>query len=120
MKPILADYFPKRTSVPADWTTASVTELCSVSRCLAPAPEDWVEHWRHNDMGFYNTRRNALSVLPPGAADFSLFAYSVLPVRYSKDRTEPFEIVGEGVEPLPAGFISLGFDVANKTLTPFF
>jgi len=110
----------KRTSVPADWTAASVIELCSVSPCLAPAPEDWVEHWLHNEIGFFNTRRDALSVPPSGAADFSLFAYRLLPLRYLKDRTEPFEVLAESVEPLPADFVSLGFDVVNKTVTPFF
>jgi hypothetical protein len=71
-------------------------------------------------MGFFNTRRDALAVLSPGAADFSLFAYRLLPVRYSNDRTEPFEIANDGVEPLPADFAPLGFDVANTGVTPFF
>jgi hypothetical protein len=121
LKPILIGYFPKRTTVPAGWSIASfVTELCSVSTCLTPAPKNWVEHWRYNDMGFFKTCADALLVLPPQASDFSLFAYRLLPLRFSKDRTEPFEIIAEDVESLPAGFASLGFDVVNKTLAPFF
>jgi hypothetical protein len=118
---ILIGYFPRRTNVPADWSySANVDELCSVSHCLNAAPENWVEHWIHNDLGCFNTRQDALSILPPDASGFSLFAYRLLPVRYLKDQTEPFEVAAQSAEPLPSGFVSLGFDVVNKTFSAFF
>ena len=57
----LIGYFPRETGIPADCPGGSpnVTEVCSVSNCLNPAPEDWVEHWRHNELGFYNTPSDA-------------------------------------------------------------
>jgi hypothetical protein len=118
---LLIGYLLKRTTVPGGWSIASlVSELCSVSTCLAPAPEDWVKHFSYNDLGFFKTCADALSVLPRQASDFSLFAYRLLPLRFSEDRVEPFEIVAEGVEPLAASFVSLGFDVINRTVPPFF
>jgi hypothetical protein len=119
--PLLIGYFPRRSDLPAKWSlSTNVAELCSVSHCLNPAPENWVEHWRHNDLGFFNTRQDALAILPPDAAGFSLFAYRLLPIRYLKDQEQPVEITAQNVEPLPPSFISLGFDVVNKTLSAFF
>ena len=89
-------YFPRRTNLPVGLSlSANVDELCSVSECLNPAPENWVEHWRHNDLGFFNTCQDALSILPPDVSGFSLFAYRLLPVRYLKDQTEPIEIAAQ-------------------------
>jgi hypothetical protein len=118
----LIGYFPKQTGVPEGWLipSSNVAEVCSVSNCVNPAPEGWVEHWRHNDLGFYNTPGDAWSIVPVGASNFRLFAYRLLPIRYRQGRAEPFEIVVPVIKPLADGFVSLGFDVANKTLTPFF
>ncbi len=120
--PILIGYFPKRTEVPPDWDVRAkiVTEICSVSGCLAEAPEDWIQRWRHNDLGFYNTRADALSIVPPGATDFHLFAYRLLPIRYSKEGEVPFLVETPEIESLPQDFISMGFDVATKHFGPFF
>jgi hypothetical protein len=118
---VLVGYFPRRTNLPAGLSfSTNVDELCSVSDCLKAAPENWVEHWRHNDLGFFNTCQDALSILPPDASGFSLFAYRLLPIRYLKDQAEPIEIAAQSAEPLPPGFVSLGFDVVNKTFSAFF
>lgn len=119
--PLLIGYFPHRTDLPAGLSfSTNVDELCSVSHCLNPAPENWVEYWCHNDLGFFNTRQDALSILPLDATGFSLFAYRLLPVRYLKDQAQPIEIAAQSAEPLPPSFVSLGFDVVNKTFSAFF
>jgi hypothetical protein len=41
-------------------------------------------------------------------------------MRFLQDREEPLEIDVQNVEPLPASFVSLGFDVVNKTFSAFF
>ena len=120
MSPILVGYFAKPTKVPKDWTPSSVSEMCSVSNCLNPAPEGWVEYWRHNDLGFFDTREAAWSILPEGAKDFRLFAYRLLPVRYVQEKAEPFELALGNVAALTPEFTSLGFDVVNKTYSAFF
>ncbi len=117
----MVGYFPHRTNLPTGLSfPTNVTELCSVSHCLNPAPENWVEHWRHNDLGFFNTRQDALSILTRDATGFSLFAYRLLPIRYLKDQAQRFEIMDQDDDPLPPSFISLGFDVVNKTFSAFF
>ena len=71
-------------------------------------------------LGSITLGRIAWSILPRGGQGFELFAYRLLPIRYSKEGEVAFEIAAPNVEPLPPGFVTLGFDVANKPFSPFF
>jgi len=120
----LLGYFPKRTGVPAGWSTsatsAHVTEICSVSDCVAASPEGWIDHWLHNEGGFFSTWVDAQSVLPSGSDGFAIFAYRLLPVEFANGMTKRLAIGDLAVEPLPPGFESLGFDVVSRTCSAFF
>jgi hypothetical protein len=114
-------YFPKRTALPPDWAhPPHVCELCSVSTCLAPAPAEWIQHWRHNDLGFFNTIADAESVVPSGAAGYSLFAYRLLPFLFSAGRQAALSLPPLTPEPLPPTYVSLGFDAVSKSLSSYF
>lgn len=68
-KPHFVGYLPKRTG-DADKTLApfGVINVASVSNCISSAPDDWVEHWKHNHEGFYDTEERAMSILPSSDA----------------------------------------------------
>lgn len=128
----LLGYLPKRRTPAPEWVlNPTVKEICSVSECIAPAPRGWAEHWIHNDFGLFNTVQEALSIVPSGDERYALYAFKILPVRFSKGAEALLTIdlplhEGEHLfhpvdpQPLPAQFASLGFDVASNTLTPFF
>jgi len=117
----LIGYFPKNVAVPAGWSASThVTEVCSVSDCVNSAPSGWIDHWLHNEWGFFNTRMDARLVVPSGADGFTLFAYRLLPSRFLHGQTERLEIKELPVEPLAAAFVSLGFDVVNKVVSAYF
>ncbi len=117
----LVGYFPKHTAVPADWCgPPHVAEICSVSDCVSAAPSGWIDHWLHNDWGFFNTPTDAELVIPPGSRGFTIFAYRLLPVRFVRGRSESLAIGELAVEPLSAAFVSLGFDAVNKVYSAFF
>jgi hypothetical protein len=119
----LIGYFPKKTAVPAGWSTsasAHVTEICSVSDCVATSPSGWIDHWLHNEWGFFNTLTDAQLVVPSGSDGFTVFAYRLLPVEFAGGQTKRLAIGDLRVESLPSGFSSLGFDVVNKTGSAFF
>ena len=119
LKPV--GYFPKHTAVPADWSgPPHVSEICSVSTCLNAAPQGWIDHWLHNDWGFFNTRVDAGLVIPSGSRRFTIHAYRLLPVRFVHGQPERLTIEELPVEPAPAAFVSLGFDVVNKVYSAFF
>jgi hypothetical protein len=117
----LIGYFPRDVTVPSGWSIAAhVNEICSVSCCINSAPDGWIDHWLHNDLGFYNTRRDARNVLPTSPGSFAIYAYRLLPVRFSNGSTESFTTAAFPVEPLPSNFVSLGFDVVSKSVSAFF
>ncbi len=120
LKPV--GYFPKRSGLPqgwGEWTcwaghVPTVSEVCSVSECLNRGPENWIDRWLHNELGFFNTRADALAVVPPRARDFSLFAYRLLCTLARDGQPEGFPVPDLPIEPLPDSFRSLGFDVVSK------
>ena len=63
----LAGYFPKRIVLrPAYLDDApSVVDICSVSCCISPPPDDWVDHWLHNELAFFDSPEIAGQVIPP-------------------------------------------------------
>lgn len=51
-----AGYFAKVIEPTPDWLNCqSVREICSVSTCVSSGAEDWVDHWRHNELGWFNS-----------------------------------------------------------------
>lgn len=77
-------YFPKRVVSGPEFVKApGVREICSVSDCISSSPDDWIEHWRHNWFGWFNTIADALSVVPAEERPlYRLFAYRLEPFVY--------------------------------------
>src|SRR5689334_9381276 len=72
----LVGYFAKATEVPTGWPASDrVSEICSVSNCITSAPQGWINHWLHNEMGFFNKPSDARAVLTQPNSQVSLFAY---------------------------------------------
>jgi hypothetical protein len=130
----LLGYLPKerilaRTLDPAWLAGATTEEVCSVSTCLASAPPDWIDLWVHNDWGFCNTIEAARSLIPPGTADYDLYAFAVSSTRYRDGQPETVDVkiafgthVDNPPEPeaLPDTFFSLGFDAVSNSLSAYF
>ena len=117
MECVLIGYFPKRLTAKPDWLNApAVREICSVSQCIAAAPDDWISHWTHNEFWVYKTRLEATGVVPSGAqSEFRIYAYRLLPVLFTQGTQGTLEIPVTALEPLPAAYQSLGFDVVSRS-----
>jgi hypothetical protein len=122
MTSTLIGYFPKRTDVPSGWnsTASVVSEICNVSTCLAPAPDGWIDLWRHNELGVFDSPELAESVIPEGAKGFSVFAYRLFPEKFAEGKRLPLAIEPVSPSSLPASFRSLGFDVVSKSVSAYF
>jgi hypothetical protein len=46
--------------------------------------------------------------------NWELYAYRMFPVRFARGVEEAYEIVDDGVEPLPGDYVRLGLDVVNR------
>ncbi len=81
--PSFVGFFPKRTEERADWLENPVVEeICSVSLCISDGPEDWVERWEHNDLGFYDSEALALDATEGKESGFDLYAYRMYGLRF--------------------------------------
>jgi hypothetical protein len=61
---LFAGYFPERIALRDAWLKApDVREIWSVSDCISKGPPDWIDKWLHNDVGLFDTRALAVSVL---------------------------------------------------------
>jgi hypothetical protein len=116
----LAGYFPKTTAIPDGYKLPdNIREICTVSTCIN-APEDWINKWLHNELGFYNSVSDARAILPSGSEGFVVFAYRILPVRFGEDSLERFDLPPLSIEPVDQSFISIGFDAISKSSSSFF
>ena len=111
-------YFPKRVRARPDWLPApAAQEICSVSNCVSEPPDGWIQQWRHNWLGWYNTLADARAVVPPEAAsEYRLLAYRMHPDLFRGGKTLRVTIPDDvHPEPMPKEFERLGFDCASKT-----
>jgi hypothetical protein len=110
-----AGFLPKRVVTAPAWLDCpAVTCVCSISDCVSALPDDWIEHWLHNDVWLYDTRERARQVMD-ASGPYTLFAYRLSIVRFDDGRWEDW-VWSTPTAPLefPAGYRSLGFDVAGK------
>ena len=116
----LVGYFPKVTHPGVEWLgNASVLEICSVSQCISKGPEDWINHWKHNPLGFYDSEATALEVVASDAGAFDLYAYKLYPFRCLDGIREAVELPAN-LDELHTAYELLGYDIATRSTTDFF
>jgi hypothetical protein len=118
---VFAGYFPKRIALRDDWLKVpSVKEIWSVSDCMSKGPPNWVDHWRHNDIGLFDTVQLAESVIPANERhEFTIVGYRI----WDRMLENGVEVaLGGTVRPVPgpdAGFVSVGFDAVGWSYNAF-
>src|SRR5262249_51215270 len=117
MEPILIGYFPKHVEKRPNWLQAAqVSEVCSASECVSPGPKGWVEHWIHNPLWGFNDEASARAVIPAAnVSNFELFAFRMFPVQFDDGKPELFPIPPLRVQPVPAWYARLGYDVVSRS-----
>jgi hypothetical protein len=118
--PIFVGFLPKATQPRPDWLkVASVREVCSVSECISKAPDNWLQHWRHNALGFYDTEEITVSVIDDAARHYDLYAYELFPFSCLDQKHAPIELALD-IGRVPASYEFLGYDIVSKSSSDFF
>ena len=111
-------YFVKRVESRPEWLQAAgVVEICSVSNCVSQPPDDWIDRWLHNDLGFFDRVSDAMAIVPPDdRSAYRLFAYRLYPARFQNGSPQPFVVPATVADPVLPAFRSLGFDAVSKSM----
>jgi len=109
--PAFIGFFPKATQLRPDWLQAiSVKEIGSVSHCISKAPDDWIKHWKHNALGFYDSKQMARTIIGGDPERYDMYAYEMFPFR-CLDRKREVVQVNIQIGKLPQDFEFLGYDM---------
>ncbi len=104
---------------PPELVAAGVAEIASVSDCMSSAPDGWIDAWKHNDHGFYDTEDAAGSVVPADAATaYDFYAYELVPVEHDDE----LQLIAVTPAPggVPADYEFFGYDVVSRSMSSFF
>jgi len=113
--PVFVGFFPLATATGPDWLEVPIVdEICSVSRCISKAPEGWIDAWKHNQLGFFDTEDLALEVATGRGAEFDLFAYRLFPVQCENGEFRPFPVPAPVFETLDR-YRFLGHDIVSRS-----
>jgi hypothetical protein len=117
---VFAGYFPKRVVARPEWLAVPrVREIWSVSACMAPAPEGWIDQWKHNDFWLFDSVDLAASVVSPEERDaFTVVAYRIWDTMLDQGLEVPLEGLAAVAGPEPS-FESVGFDAVSREHSDF-
>lgn len=119
-KAIFVGFFPKITQQTPDWfSNKSVKEICSVSNCISSGPEGWIDQWRHNELGFYDSEALAYKVIGESPEEFDIYAYKFFPLRSADNKIETTALTSK-TDDFPDDYEFLGYDIVSKSVADFF
>lgn len=119
-EPVFIGFFPKLTEPSVEGLGVdSVKEICSVSNCISSGPHNWINQWKHNELGFYNSEEIACEVIGEDPNNFDIYAYKLFPLRCFDDEVELISIESAKGS-LPPDYQFLGYDIVTKSVADFF
>lgn len=126
---VFVGYLPKITAQREDlraneggvWLKNDIVEeICSVSDCISKRPEGWIDQWKHNALGFFDTEKAALSILPEHEAKkYDLYGYKLFPVKFDQGKIVENAVEVQAIENFSA-YQFIGFDVISNSSSDFF
>lgn len=108
-------FFPKRPTPAAEgYHLPGVSEIASVSQCIAQGPLGWVERWAHNEFGLYDREALALETAGNSSREYRLYGYASFPLRWGSTGLEP-AVLPPAAAPIPADYRFLGYDIVTRS-----
>jgi hypothetical protein len=117
MQPVLIGYLPKRTARTPAWLDAPhVAEICSASWCISRTPDDCFVNDCLNDMSLFDSETAAWDTVPASDRNqFDLYAFALFQKMFDEAGGRSLPLPNLSVEPLPVGFLSLGYDAVSNS-----
>lgn len=114
---ILVGYFPKERATPPQYLLDhGVEEIGSVSPCLSPGPDGWIEAWKHNEWACYDDPATAWSMVAASRrSDFCLYAYEVYPAGFEEGQEIELDGPKPDAAPIDSTFEFIGWDAVSDS-----
>ena len=114
-EPKLIGFFPKLPCPkPNGIKNDTVKEICSVSNCISEGPENWIDKWKHNEIGFYNSEEIMLPVLKKYREKYNFFASKLYPLIFINGAVKDYKI-SLNLKTILSDYNFLGFDIVSRS-----
>ena len=125
LEPKFVGFFPKKNRYKNPLANNGIVEICSVSECFRKGPDNWIDLWKHNDLGFYDTESITLGIIEKDLKDYTIFAYKLFLFCYEdgelKTETKMLSRANKlNLADDLTGYSFLGFDVVSCCMSDFF
>ncbi len=88
MKPKLVGFFPKKNDYNNPFQNDGIIEIGSVSDCIRKGLDDWINLWKHNEIGFYNSEAIIRDVTNLDFDKYTIFGYKLFLFCYEKGKVK--------------------------------
>lgn len=111
---VTVGYWPQRRTGRPAWLDAPMVKLpCNVTACNDAWPKAASLPWLHNGVGLFASDALARAAVPPGEqASLLVCGARALPILFDLDEELPCALPQDSA-PIPAGFVSLGYDAVQ-------
>lgn len=118
---IFVGYFPKKVEKKPNWlTNDNVKEICSVSECISKGPKDWINEWKHNGYGFYDSEKIANEIISKPKKGYDIFAYKLYPIKYNNGKVSICHVKGVIKKEIGNKYVFIGYDAVSKSISSYF
>lgn len=90
-----------------------------MSNCISEGPENWINEWKHNDRGFYNSEEIMMQVLKEYKEKYNFFAYKLYPLIFINGVIKDYKI-SLNLKTILSDYNLLGFDIVSRSKADFF
>ena len=125
LEPNFVGFFPKQSFHDSPFENHGITDICSVSECIRSGLKDWIDLWKHNDLGFYDDESIVRGILQEDLKQYTVFAYRLFLFCYENGelRTEGKMISRAKKMNIPedlTNYTFVGLDVVSCSDSDFF
>jgi len=118
-----AGFFPKEAYMAQGWLEERAgkgTRICSVSRCISDGPAGWIQHWKHNGLGMFDSPELARTVIAQeDSQHYEIHGYRVATVAFEEGQPVAGALRQPSAGDIPEGAALLGYDAVGKDLADF-
>jgi hypothetical protein len=123
--PKFVGFFPKENNYNNPFRDEGLSEICSISECLREGPKNWIDSWKHNELGFYDAENIVYDLIKNNIEQYTIFAYKLFLFCYEngnlKNKSKMISRATDiNISEKLTYYTPIGFDIVNSSEGDFF